>query len=181
MGFRFRRLELDGLVLIEPDVFPDERGWFSEFYKDPEFLKQGIGPMVQANLSFSHKGVLRGLHYQLPPAGQGKLVRCLSGSILDVAVDIRKHSSSCGKWISYELSAENHRMLYLPPGFAHGFCVTTEKALVAYEVTAPFAPELDRGIRWNDPDLAIDWPVNNPVLSNKDAQLPLLKDAEVFP
>ncbi len=181
MGFRFQRLELDGLILIEPDVFPDERGWFSEFYKGPEFLKQGIGPMVQANLSFSHQGVLRGLHYQLPPAGQGKLVRCLSGCILDVAVDIRKRSSTYGKWASYELSAENHLMLYLPPGFAHGFCVSSETALVAYEVTAPFTSELDRGIRWNDPDLAIQWPVSRPHLSKKDNNLPLLSKAEVFP
>lgn len=181
MGVRFQPLELDGLMLIEPDVFQDKRGWFSEFYKDPVFLEHGIGPMVQCNLSYSKRAVLRGLHYQMPPAAQGKLVRCLSGSILDVAVDVRASSPTFKQWVIRELDDRNHAMLYLPAGFAHGFFVLSETALVAYEVTAAFAPELDHGIRWNDPDLAIDWPDAEPLLSDKDGSLPFLKDTEVFP
>jgi len=180
LAFRFHELNVPGLIRIEPAVFPDQRGWFSERWRADLFLENDIGPFVQDNLSRSETGVLRGLHYQLEPAVQGKLVQCLTGSILDVAVDIRRHSSTFGEWVAETLSAENHRLLYLPPGFAHGFLVLAGPALVQYKVTAGYVPDLDRGIRWDDPDIGIQWPVKTPVLSEKDADLPLLKDAEVL-
>ena len=133
---------------------------------------------VQDNLSFSQCGVLRGLHYQLERP-QGKLVMAVQGEIVDVAVDIRKGSPTFGKWISVILSSENHRQLYIPEGFAHGFCVLSEEADFVYQVTAEYAPELDRGILWNDPTIGIEWPVSEPMLSDKDARLPLLRNADV--
>lgn len=180
MAFSFHELRLQGLIRIEPDVHKDARGWFSERWRADRFMESGIGPFVQDNLSWSETGVLRGLHYQLAPAAQGKLVQCLVGRILDVAVDIRRHSPTFGKWVAETLTAENHRLLYLPPGFAHGFVVAEGPALVQYKVTAEYDPDLDRGVRWNDPDIGIAWPVAAPMLSPKDAELPLLKDAEVF-
>jgi len=176
MGFSFNPLEIPDVIRVEPDVYPDERGWFKESYRKELFEKHGIGPFVQDNVSFSSRGVLRGLHFQSPPKVQGKLVQCLSGKIQDVAVDIRKDSPTFGKWVAETLSAENHHMLWLPPGFAHGFIVLSETALVMYKVTVPYAPELDRGIRWDDPDLAVDWPVSSPVVSPKDAELPFFKE-----
>ncbi len=177
MAFVFCELDkIPDVKMIEPQVFPDNRGWFKENYRQDVFAKHGIGPFVQDNVSFSTYGVLRGLHFQLPPKDQGKLVSCLLGEILDVAVDIRKDSPSYGKWVAEHLSAENHRMLWFPAGFAHGFVVLSETALVVYKVTAPYTPELDRGIRWDDPDLAIDWQIENPIISSKDAKLPFLKD-----
>ncbi|NOZ12526.1 MAG: dTDP-4-dehydrorhamnose 3,5-epimerase [Acidobacteria bacterium] len=175
MAFSFRPLAIEDVLLILPDVYPDNRGWFKEAYKRDEFAMHGIGPFVQDNVSFSACGVLRGLHFQSPPEAQGKLVSCLLGEIRDVAVDIRKESPTFGKWVAEHLSAENHRMLWLPAGFAHGFVVLSETALVMYKVTAPYTPELDRGIRWNDPDLAIDWQIEHPVISSKDKNLPFLK------
>lgn len=178
MPFQFKSLEIPEVILIEPQVFSDERGFFMEVYKYSEFASFGITErFIQDNHSRSKKGVLRGLHYQNPPKAQGKLVRVISGEIFDVAVDIRKGSPTFGKWVGIKLSAENKRMLYIPPGFAHGFCVLSDIAEVLYKTTEEFAPECEAGIIWNDPDINIDWPIKNPVLSSKDAKWPRLKDA----
>ncbi len=178
MPFRFKRLEIPDLILIEPVVFEDKRGFFMESYKYSEFAKNGINvSFVQDNHSFSKKGVIRGLHYQNPPKAQGKLVRAIRGEIFDVAVDIRKGSPTYGKWVSVILSEENKRMLYIPPGFAHGFCTISEYADVLYKTTEEYAPDYDAGIRWDDPEIGIEWPIKDPLLSDKDLSLPLLKDA----
>ncbi len=178
MPFTFRRLEIPEVVLIEPKVFQDGRGFFMETYKFSEFAEFGITErFVQDNHSRSKKGVIRGLHYQNPPRAQGKLVRVVVGEIFDVAVDIRKGSPTYGKWIGERLSSENKRMLYIPPGFAHGFCVLSQEAEVVYKVTEEYAPEHEAGVIWNDPGIGIRWPVENPILSPKDARWPPLKDA----
>ncbi len=178
MPFRFQRLEIPDVVLVKAQGFADDRGFFAETYKMSEFSAHGISPVfVQDNHSHSVRGVLRGLHYQEHPKAQGKLVMVLKGQIFDVAVDIRQGSPTYGKWVGEALSAENHRMLYVPPGFAHGFCVLSEKADVIYKVTEEYAPELDRGIIWNDPEIAIQWPITEPILSPKDARLPSLEEA----
>jgi dTDP-4-dehydrorhamnose 3,5-epimerase len=174
---------LPEVLILEPKVFGDERGFFMESFKSAEFaqLTGCDAPMVQDNHSRSVRGVLRGLHYQLPPQAQGKLVRAVTGEIFDVAVDIRSGSPNFGKWVGVMLSAENKRQLWVPPGFAHGFCVTSESADVVYKVTAYYAPERDRGIRWNDPAIGIDWQLATPPqLSAKDEKAPLLRDAETF-
>ncbi len=179
MPFSFKRLEIPDVILVEPEVFGDERGFFMETYKASDFKRNGIDyDFVQDNHSRSQKGVLRGLHYQLRPMEQGKLVRCVRGRIWDVAVDIRKGSPWFGKWVAVELSEENRLMFWVPPGFAHGFVALEDGTEVIYKVTKEYAPELDRGIIWNDPDLAIDWPVGDPILSEKDRKLPRLRDAE---
>lgn len=179
MNFEFIKLEIPEVVLIKPKVFEDARGFFMETFKASAFTKAGISyPFVQDNHSKSKKGVLRGLHYQLEPKAQGKLVRCIRGKIWDVAVDIRKGSPTFGKWVAVELSEENKYMLWIPPGFAHGF-LALEDCEIIYKCTEEYAPELDRGIIWNDPDIAIPWPIDNPILSPKDAKLPRLKDAEI--
>lgn len=179
MPFEFIRLEIPDVILIKPKVFEDERGFFLEFFKYSDFKQAGINcNFVQDNHSKSKKGVLRGLHYQLEPKAQGKLVRCIKGKIWDVAVDIRKGSPTFGKWVAVELTEENKWMLWIPPGFAHGF-VALEDCEIIYKCTEEYAPELDRGIIWNDPDIAISWPVENPILSQKDSKLPRLKDAEI--
>lgn len=181
MPFEFERLELEGLVLIRPKVFRDERGFFLEFYKRSEFYKNGIEvEFLQDNHSASVKGTLRGLHYQKKPKVQGKLVRCVKGDIFDVAVDIRKGSKTFGKWFGIRLSEENQLMLWIPPGFAHGFLVLSDYAEVIYKVShSEYSPGHDAGIRFDDPDLAIDWPIKDPnllILSEKDKRLPYLKD-----
>jgi dTDP-4-dehydrorhamnose 3,5-epimerase len=177
--FDFRSLELPGLMLIAPKVFADGRGAFLEFYKHSEFAGAGIPDhFVQDNHSSSVRGVLRGLHYQLEPKAQGKLVRCVQGRIFDVAVDIRKGSPYYGKWAGQELSGENNLMLYVPPGFAHGFLTLSETAEVLYKCTAEYAPSADRGIIWNDRDINVAWGADGPLLSDKDARLPALRDAE---
>ncbi len=179
MPFIFKRLEIPDIILIEPKIFKDARGFFMETYKYSEFRKNGIEyEFVQDNHSKSKKGVLRGLHYQLKPMEQGKLVRCIRGRIWDVAVDIRKGSPWYKKWVAIELSEENKLMLWVPPGFAHGFVALEDNTEVVYKVTKEYAPELDRGIIWNDPDIGIEWPIENPILSEKDSKLPRLKDAE---
>lgn len=179
MPFEFRRLEIPEVILIEPKKFFDERGFFLEIYKSSDFFNVGIDkPFMQDNLSYSKKGVLRGLHYQLNPAAQGKLVRVLKGKILDVAVDIRKGSPSFGKWVSEILSAENALMLWVPEGFAHGFLSLEEGTIVLYKNTSEYNPLLDRGIIWNDPQIGIDWHCENPVLSDKDKKHPLLAAAD---
>jgi len=179
MAFSFRQLKNSDVVLIEPDVFGDERGFFAEIYKFSDFKQFGINKrFVQTNHSKSARGVLRGLHYQLNPAAQGKLVYVVAGEIFDAAVDIRKGSPGYGKWVGEVLSSNNKKMLYIPEGFAHGFCVLSDTAEMIYYCTKEFAPELDRGIIWNDSKIKIDWPVKNPILSEKDAQLPVLEKAE---
>ncbi len=179
MPFRFQRLTIPEVVLIEAQRFEDARGFFMETYKQSAFAEQGIvGPFVQSNRSHSVRGVLRGLHYQKHPQAQGKLVMVLGGEVFDVAVDIRRGSPTYGQWVGETLSAENGRMLWIPVGFAHGFCVLSERADVIYLVTAEYASDLDRGIRWDDPEIGIRWPVAEPILSAKDAALPLLRDAD---
>jgi len=181
MPFSFKRSdELPDILIVEPEAVEDERGWFMETYKKSEFSKQGIAQdFPQDNHSCSTvKGVLRGLHFQKQPAAQGKLVRCVVGTVFDVAVDIRKGSSTYGKWVSAILSAENRRMMWIPVGFAHGFLTTTDVAEVEYKVTAEYSSAHDRTIRWNDPDIGIEWPISKPILSKKDAEAPFLKDAD---
>lgn len=166
--------ELPGVLLLEPKVFGDARGFFMETYHSKRYRDAGIREeFVQDNLSFSAKGVLRGLHFQKPNA-QGKLVYVLQGEVFDVAVDIRKGSPQFGKWFGKVLSAENKRQLYIPPGFAHGFVVTSETALFAYKCSELYDPASERSIIWNDPGIGIDWPLRQPALSGKDAAAPTL-------
>jgi dTDP-4-dehydrorhamnose 3,5-epimerase len=180
MPFAFKRLDIPAVVLIEPKVFEDERGFFMETYKMPDFVAAGINvDFVQENHSRSSKGVLRGLHYQNPPFAQGKLVRAVRGEIFDVAVDIRRGSPTWGKWVGVVLSEENKNILYVPAGLAHGFCVLSRIAEVLYKTTNVYSAESEAGIIWNDEDLNIDWPVKEPILSEKDGRLPSLKNADI--
>jgi dTDP-4-dehydrorhamnose 3,5-epimerase len=172
---------LPEVLLIAPRVFGDTRGFFLESWNRRVFAEHGLEiDFVQDNHSRSAKGVLRGLHYQLHQP-QGKLVRVTSGAVFDVAVDLRRSSPHFGKWTGYELSADNHHMLWIPPGFAHGFLVLSESADFLYKTTAYYTPEWDRGIRWDDPDVGVAWPLDGlPQLSAKDAAQPALRDAEVY-
>ena len=163
---------IDGLLIIEPKVFADPRGMFYEVYSENRYNEHGIPRFVQDNHSVSKKGVLRGLHYQVN-SEQDKLVRVTQGEIFDVAVDIRKQSPTYGNWWGLSLSEMNNLQLYIPVGFAHGFCVLSESAEVLYKCSDYYSPEDERGIVWNDPDLAIDWPIKDPILSEKDAVYPL--------
>ena len=170
---------LSGVLIIEPKVFPDARGFFVETYHKERYAACGIEPdFVQDNLSYSSKGVLRGLHYQKPHT-QGKLVYVLQGEVWDVAVDIRPGSSTFGQWTAVTLSSENRNQFYISPGFAHGFCVLSDTALFTYKCTDLYHPECDAGICWDDPDIGIKWPVTEPILSAKDEQLPILRDIPV--
>lgn len=179
MPFNFKSLSIPDVILIEPFIFRDERGAFAEMYKLSDFKKIGIlDNFVQDNYSISGKWVLRGLHYQIAPAAQGKLVRVARGRIFDVAVDIRKDSHYFGKWIGVELSEDNRYMLWIPPGFAHGFVALEDNTEVLYKTTEEYAPEFERGIIWNDPEIGIEWPVKNPVLSPKDANFPFLNNEQ---
>lgn len=172
---------LPGVLIIEPKVFGDDRGFFFESYQAERYADAGIaGPFVQDNVSRSVKGTLRGLHLQ-EPRPQGKLVGVLSGAVYDVAVDVRRGSPTFGKWIGVDLSAQNKRQLWIPPGFAHGFCVTSDSADFMYKCTEYYAPEFEQSVRWDDPELGIDWPVTQPLLSKKDAAAPRLKDAPKLP
>ena len=166
---------IDGLLTIEPKIFADPRGMFYEVYSENRYEEHGIPCFVQDNHSVSKKGVLRGLHYQVN-SGQDKLVRVTQGEIFDVAVDIRKQSPAYGKWWGLSLSETNNLQLYIPVGFAHGFCVLSESAEVLYKCSDYYSPEDERGILWNDPDLAIDWPIKDPTLSEKDAVYPLFSE-----
>lgn len=173
---------LEGVLILEPRVFGDDRGYFFESYNARRFQElAGLDPVfVQDNHSRSAKGVLRGLHYQIQHA-QGKLVRVTEGSVFDVAVDLRKSSPTFGKWFGTELSAENKRQIWIPPGFAHGFVVTSDVASFLYKTTDYWAPEHERAVRWDDPAIGIDWPLDGePQLSGKDLAAALLADAEVF-
>jgi dTDP-4-dehydrorhamnose 3,5-epimerase len=176
---------LPGVVVLEPKVFGDARGFFMESWNRKAFAELGLDlDFVQDNHSRSAQGVLRGLHYQIRQP-QGKLVRVVAGAVFDVAVDLRRSSPHFGKWVGYELSADNKRMMWIPPGFAHGFLVLSEKADFLYKTTDYYAQEWDRGIRWDDPDIGVQWPLEGlaqglPTLSGKDQVQPLLKDAEVY-
>jgi len=177
MPFEIKKLPLSGLILIEPKVFSDSRGFFKEIYKESIFREVGLSEsFVQDNISFSKKGVLRGLHFQKEPFSQGKLVTCLRGKIFDVAVDLRKESPTFGRWHAQILSEENHLLFYIPPGFAHGFQVLSEIALVFYKCTCEYNREAESGILWNDKDINIKWPIPDPLLSEKDQQLPTFKE-----
>lgn len=170
------KTKLPGVLVIEPEVFGDKRGFFMETWQQKRYEEAGIpGRFVQDNLSFSIKGVLRGLHFQ-NPNGQGKLVYVLQGEVFDVAVDIRKGSATFGQWVGFNLSSENKRQLYVPEGFAHGFCVLSDTVLFAYKCTDFYNSQAEKGITWNDPDIAIDWPVKNPILSGKDKTYSTLKN-----
>lgn len=175
--------EIKGVFIIEPKVFKDARGYFMEAWKQAEF-DEHVGPtmFIQDNESKSSFGVLRGLHYQKGDASQAKLVRVIKGKVLDVAVDIRKSSPTFGKHVMVELSEDNKRQFFIPRGFAHGFLVLSDEAIFTYKVDNPYAPQCDAGIRWNDPDLGIEWPIDPEMVqtSDKDLKQPLLKDAEVF-
>ncbi|MDT6941779.1 dTDP-4-dehydrorhamnose 3,5-epimerase [Brucella pseudogrignonensis] len=179
-----RSLDLDGVFEISPRKFGDDRGFFSETYNANSFSEAGIElTFVQDNHSFSAaKGVVRGLHYQLPPFAQDKLVHVTRGAILDVAVDIRKSSPTFGKWVALEISAEKWNQILVPKGFAHGFMTLVENTEVIYKVTNYYSPEHDRSIRFDDPAIGIDWPIasSDVQLSEKDQKAPLFADAEVF-
>lgn len=169
---------LAGLLIIEPKVFGDERGFFVETWSRQRYQEMGMNvDFVQDNLSFSRRGVLRGLHFQNPQP-QGKLVYVLQGEVFDVAVDIRKGSPTFGRWHGVVLSGDNKRQFWVPAGFAHGFCVTSDTVLFAYKCTELYAPQHERSIRWDDPTLAIDWPITEPQVSDKDRLAPRLTDID---
>lgn len=178
MPFEFRKSNVKDVQLIIPKVFNDERGFFTETYKKSDFVSNGITEdFIQDNHSKSSKGVLRGLHFQMPPKAQAKIVRCIKGCILDIAVDLRKDSETFKKWVTAELSEENKHMLYIPEGFAHGFAVLSDTAEILYKTSNEYSKDHDRGIRWNDPDINVDWNIDfEPVLSEKDKVQPFLKD-----
>ncbi len=173
-----RETSLPGVLLVEPDVHGDARGYFLETWHAARYAEHGLdATFVQDNLSFSEHGVLRGLHFQNPDP-QGKLMTVLKGAIYDVAVDVRAGSATFGQWMGLELTATVKRQLYVPPGYAHGFVVTSAAALFHYKCTAPYRPEAEGVIRWDDPDLGIDWPVDAPTLSPRDADAPRLADLD---
>lgn len=179
----YKETKIKGVFIIEPKVFQDARGYFMEVWKQAEFDEHvGRTVFIQDNESKSSFGVLRGLHYQKGDASQAKLVRVIKGKVLDVAVDIRKSSPTFGQHVMVELSEENKRQFFIPRGFAHGFLVLSDEAIFTYKVDNPYAPQCDAGIRWNDPELGIEWPIDpaQVLTSEKDLKQPLLKDAEVF-
>jgi len=179
MPFAFKSLEIPELILIEPKPFPDDRGIFFESFKKSDFANNKINTIfVQDNFSHSIQYVLRGLHYQKSPNAQAKLVTVFRGEIFDVAVDIRKGSPTYGKWLGVTLSEKNHKILYIPEGFAHGFCVTSNEADVLYKVNNEYSPQREGGIIWNDPTLNIKWPTDTPIVSKKDAELPTLENSD---
>ena len=167
---------ISGVLILEPKVFGDERGFFMETYNEARYKEAGLpSNFVQDNLSLSARNVLRGLHFQNPDQ-QGKLVYVLQGEVFDVAVDIREGSPTFGEWEGVTLSAENKRQFWVPEGFAHGFVVTSDTALFAYKCSAPYNADADAGVRWNDPEIGVKWPVEEPTLSEKDRNAPLLRD-----
>ncbi|KAF6246075.1 dTDP-4-dehydrorhamnose 3,5-epimerase [Nitrosopumilus sp. b2] len=179
MLFTFKKLEIPDVVLIEPTLFSDERGFFCETFKTSEFSSNGISTtFVQENFSHSVKNVIRGLHFQQNPKAQSKLVSVVSGKIFDVAVDIRKNSLTFGKWVGEILSHDNHKSLFVPVGFAHGFCVLSDEADVLYKVDNEYSPNDESGIIWNDSSINISWPTNNPIISYKDNQYPSLENSK---
>ena len=169
MSFIFKKLSIPDVILVEPKIFSDERGFFMESFRNSIFKKNGIDiKFIQDNLSRSKKDILRGLHFQKNPKAQAKLITVIRGEIFDVVVDIRKNSPTYGKWISEILSECNHKSLYVPEGFAHGFCVLSDKTDVIYKVSEEYSPENESGIIWNDPKINISWPIKNPIISDKD-------------
>ena len=179
MPFTFKRLSIPDVILIEPSSFSDDRGFFFESFKESDFFSNGIDKkFVQDNFSHSINGVIRGLHFQKAPKAQAKLVTVLKGKIFDVAVDIRKNSPTYGKWVSEILSDDTHNLLYVPEGFAHGFCVISDEADVLYKVSNEYSQEHERSIIWNDPKLNIQWPITKPIISNKDNKLSLLENLD---
>lgn len=182
MPFEFHPMPgLEEVVLVKARIFPDDRGFFLETFKASDFRRAGLpGEFAQDNHSSSRgPGVLRGLHYQKAEKAQGKLVRCTEGEVLDVAVDIRRGSPTFGRWVAATLRAAEGTMLYVPEGFAHAFCTLTPQADVSYRCTREYSPAHERSIRWDDPQLAIAWPTRTPILAKKDAEAPLLKDADI--
>jgi len=172
---------LPDVILIKPDVFGDERGYFFESFHTEKFALLGItDPFVQDNESKSQKDVLRGLHYQLEPFAQGKLVRVIRGAVLDIAVDIRRNSPTFGKWVSMKLTGENKHICWIPAGFAHGFVTLEDDTVFTYKCTGLYNKASEGSIRWNDPELNINWGINTPLLSEKDLSAPLFRDAVVF-
>jgi dTDP-4-dehydrorhamnose 3,5-epimerase len=170
---KIEETSIPDILVIQPDIFEDNRGYFFEFYNKKKFQQIGIDPdFVQDNQSLSHKGVLRGLHFQIAPYEQGKLVRVIQGSVNDVVVDLRKDSSTFKKYFSTILSAENNLMIWIPPGFAHGFYTLENNTIFTYKCTNYYNKEAERGIIWNDPELSINWGDANPMVSEKDASLP---------
>lgn len=175
---------LSGVYILEPAVFGDERGWFMETYNAEKMIEAGLKydfayDFVQDNHSYSaQKGTLRGIHFQIGDAAQAKLVRCAKGAVLDVAVDLRKNSQSYKKWVAVELSSENKRQLLIPRGFGHAFLTLTDDVEFLYKTDNFYNKDADRGIRWNDPEIAIDWGIKTPILSEKDAAAPLLRNSE---
>jgi len=179
MPFTFKRLSIPDVILVEPQLFSDDRGFFFESFKESDFFSNGIDKnFVQDNFSHSVNGVIRGLHFQKAPKAQAKLVTVLKGKIFDVAADIRKNSPTYGKWVSEILSGDTHNLLYVPEGFAHGFCVISDDADVLYKVSNEYSQEHERSIIWNDPKLSIQWPVKKPIISNKDNKLSLLENLD---
>ncbi len=179
MPFTFKRLSIPDVILAQPKSFSDDRGFFLESFKESDFVLNGINiKFVQDNISHSVLGVIRGLHFQKNPMAQAKLVTAIKGEIFDVVVDIRKDSPTYGKWISEILSDKDHKLLYVPEGFAHGFCVLSKEAYVYYKVSNEYSPEHERGIIWNDPKLNIDWPISKPIVSGDDAKLPLFENLD---
>ena len=179
MPFTFKKLSIPSVVLIQPRLFKDNRGFFRETFKASEFAAFGLPTnFVQGNHSHSARDVIRALHYQKNPQAQGKLLAVTHGEIFDVAVDIRIGSPTFGEWVAEVLSAENGHMLYIPEGFAHGFCVLSDSADLAYQATGEYAPQLETGIVWNDPTINIAWPISAPILSARDLALPTLAEAD---
>ena len=179
MPFTFKRLSIPDVIIAQPKSFSDDRGFFLESFKESDFVLNGINiKFVQDNISHSVLGVIRGLHFQKNPMAQAKLVTAIKGEIFDVVVDIRKDSPTYGKWISEILSDKDHKLLYVPEGFAHGFCVLSKEAYVYYKVSNEYSPEHERGIIWNDPKLNVDWPISKPIVSGDDNKLPLFENLD---
>jgi dTDP-4-dehydrorhamnose 3,5-epimerase len=174
------KTDIEGVYILEPTVYGDHRGWFTETYSQRKFEELGIRTIfIQDNHSFSaQKGTLRGLHFQLNPKSQTKLVRCTKGKILDVSIDLRKGSPTYKEWVAVELTDRNKRQLFIPKGFAHGFLTLTDDVEVQYKVDEFYDPECDRSVRFDDPEIGVDWGIRNPILSEKDVKAPLLKDSD---
>ena len=177
MSFIFKQLKIPDVISIMPHLFNDERGYFFENFNHFAFKQDKIDlNFIQENFSKSKKNVIRGLHFQKPPKAQAKLVTAVSGEVFDVAVDLRKNSPTFGKWVSEILSEINHKSLYIPEGFAHGFCVLSESATVMYKINQEYSPDHEQGIIWNDPDIDISWPISESIISEKDQNLPLFRN-----
>lgn len=178
MPFEFEKLELDGVILVKPQIFKDNRGFFIESYKQSDFINNGINlEFVQENYSNSNAKVLRGLHYQVAPHAQAKLVRCTVGKINDVIVDLRPNSKTFKQWLKLELSAENNHILFIPEGFAHGFVVLSENAQLSYKTSKEYSPDCERGLLWCDKEINVNWGIDfEPILSEKDKMQPTFKN-----